>query len=390
MDLYQRYDSTLSADARILLEVARRFADDAATALTAAHRTSEWPGELLKRGCEAGLAGIEVPRAQGGRGLSFGARIRVAEILARADLPFAFAIINHHNVAQCIAAGGSDAALARYVPGMLSGELIGCWGMSEPGAGSDFTAIRTRATRVAGGWRLDGEKRWVANARGAALAMVFAQTAEHDSAGGIACFIVDLRTAGCARVDDDIAGMAPAGIGGLRFDGCLVPEENLLHPPGSGFRQALAGVNRARVHVCAMASGLLHASLSDATRYCAQRQAFGKPLLEHQGLRWQLVDVAQTLEVMRMLTLRGVAAIEAGDDDVIVAAALAKKFSGEQCVPAVAACAQALGAEGTLAARGHARRLLAARAMCIADGSTEMMNERLGASLLQRYAAHET
>ena len=75
---------------------------------------------------------------------------------------------------------------------------------------------------------------------------------------------------------------------------------------------------------------------------------------------------------------------------IIVAAALAKKFSGEQCVPAVAACAQALGAEGTLAARGHARRLLAARAMCIADGSTEMMNERLGASLLQRYAAHET
>ncbi|RSE83272.1 acryloyl-CoA reductase [Achromobacter denitrificans] len=383
-------DAGLSDEALALLRGVAAFARDEVAPLAAAGCGAQpWAGGLIRQACRLGHAGIEIPVEQGGLGLPYRMRARVAEVLAATDFAFAFAFINQHNVALRIAEHGSDAARKRYLPGLLAGDLIGGTAMSEPRAGSDFAAIATRARRRdGGGWILDGEKAWVANAAGGELALVFAQTEPARGSAGIACFIVDLRAPQCERVaGEPLEGLGAAGIGGFRLTGYPAEDSDVLYPPGQGFSMALAGVNKARTHIAAMATGLLDSALRAAVRHASSRQAFGRPIIEQQGLRWSLADVALRLQVLRMLTDRAAGLIDAESDEAVPAAAMAKKYAGDECLDAVSACVQVLGAGGLLPAQGMARRLLAAKALCYADGTTEMMNERIAAGLASRYAS---
>ena len=166
MDASEEFDAALPAPAQHLICAARAFAEQ----VVARHaeeweRERVWPVETLRHACvEPRLAAVEVPTARGGLGLPFRARVRVAEELAKVDFGFAFALINHHNAAARVAEAGTAAAADRYLPRLLSGELIGCTAMSESEAGSDFAAITTTAKAVSGGWLLSGAKRWIGNA----------------------------------------------------------------------------------------------------------------------------------------------------------------------------------------------------------------------------------
>ena len=375
---------TLPPEAAPLLAALRAFAQAEVAPITATHA---WAGPAIRAACAQGLAGIEIPKALGGHGLPYPVRAAAVEALARVDFAFAFAFINHHNAILRIAENASAEARERYVPAMLRGELIGCTAMSEDGAGSDFTAIGMAASRVEGGWRLTGGKQWVGNAVGAEVALVFAQTDAQLGPAGIACFIVRLDTPECRRVaDQPLDGLALAGIGGFELTDSFVPDADVLYPPGQGFKQAMAGVNKARVHIAAMACGLLHSALAQASAYCSARMVAGQPVLNQQGLRWSLVDVSVTHDVLQLLTQRAASLIEARDDAAVEAAATAKLYAGNECLSAVAQCVQALGARGMAEGQGLTRRLLAAKALCLADGSNEVMRERLGASLVRRYA----
>jgi alkylation response protein AidB-like acyl-CoA dehydrogenase len=157
----------------------------------------------------------------------------------------------------------------------------------------------------------------------------------------------------------------------------------VIYPPGEGFKAAMNGVNRARVHVSAMNAGLLDSSLSTALKYGQERKAFNSSLLDFQGLRWSLVDVATDLEALRLLTYRGARLIDAGED-AQEAAAMAKKFGSDRTLQGVAACIQAMGANGLRADYPLARHLAAAKLLTYTDGSTEMMNERIGHLLRKR------
>ncbi|NUA31991.1 acyl-CoA dehydrogenase family protein [Cupriavidus basilensis] len=383
MDLTQEFDQLLDTKARQLITAAREFAVE--TVLPASRLAAgahEWASATIRAACGIGLAGMEIPVALGGHGMRYLVRARVAEELARVDFPFAFALINHHNAAARIAAHGTAVAKDRFLPPMLAGDSVGCTAMSEPEAGSDFAAITTTARRVTDGWRLDGAKRWIANAAGADVLLTFAQTNLAKGAAGIACFIADGRNPGFTRGPlDPFAAMGAAGIGGFTLSAYHVPDDHVLYPPGEGFAQAMAGVNKARTHIAAMACGMVAASLDIALAYARKRKTFGKSLLEHQGLRWSLADVATTLEAMRMFTYRAATLIDQERKEAILAAAMAKKFAGEQCLPAIARCMQAMGAVGMGDDNVPAKHLLAAKAIGFADGTTEMMNERIGAIL---------
>ncbi len=383
-------DVGLSQDARALLRGVADFAQsDVAPLAAAGCREQSWAGDLIRRACRLGYGGIEVPVGEGGLGLPYRMRARVAETLAATDFAFAFAFINQHNVALRIAEHGSAAARARYLPGLLAGDLVGGTAMSEPRAGSDFAAISTQARRRAGGgWILDGEKAWVANAAGGELALMFAQTEPARGPAGIACFIVDLRAPQCERVAGaPLEGLGAAGIAGFRLKGYPVDDSDVLYAPGQGFSMALAGVNKARTHIAAMAAGLLDSALRLAVRHASTRPAFGRPVFEQQGLRWSLADVSMRLQILRMLTDRAAGLIDSGSDEAVAAAAMAKQYAGEESLDAVSACLQVLGASGLLPAQGMARRLLAAKALCFADGTTEMMRERIAAGLASRFAS---
>lgn len=380
--------TALPDDAEALLQKIRAFAQRHVAPLTQRPLTSHaWAGDVIRAACQQGLAGIEIPRQHGGSGFQYSVRAAAAEALARIDFAFAFAFINHHNATLRIAESGSINARERYVPAMLRGELIGCTAMSEENAGSDFTSIKMKARKVEGGWELTGQKKWIANAHGAEVALVFAQTDEKLGPAGIACFIVRLDEQTCRRITDQpLDGLALAGIGGFELNGYVASEDDLLYPPGQGFKQAMAGVNKARVHIAAMASGLLFSALQQATSYSSNRMVSGQPVLNQQGLRWSLVDVSMTHNILTLLTQRAIDLIVEGSDAAVEAAASAKLYAGNECLSAVAQCLQALGAHGMSEGAGLTRKLLAAKALCLADGTNEVMRERLGATISKRYA----
>jgi alkylation response protein AidB-like acyl-CoA dehydrogenase len=376
----------LGAAGAALLEKARRFRREVVAAEAARwERERIVPREALRAAARLGLTGIEVPAEQGGAGAGFLAKTLIAEELARSCMAFAFSLINTQNLAARIARHGSPAQIARYLAPLLAGERIGCTALTEPQAGSDFPAIATEARRVKGGWIIDGEKAWLTNAAIADTVTLYAKTDAAPGSAGIACFLVDLEAPGVTRVGPyALMGGHAIGAGGLRLSGVRVDDDALFYPPGEAFKRALAGINGARTYVAAMCCGMVAESLRVALDYAQRRHTFGKRLLDHQGLRWSLVEVATDLEAARHLTYSAAALIESGADAVL-AAAQAKKFAVRMAQQRLGECMQAMGAEGLREDYPIGRHIASARIAGYVDGSSEMMNERIGALLTRRY-----
>lgn len=337
--------------------------------------------DALAAAAAAGLVAIETPREHGGLGLGFGAKVAVARRIAAADFGVAFSVVNTQNVAARLARHAAPAVAARWVPGLLAGRLVGCTALTEPQAGSDFAAITTRAQRVAGGWRIDGAKAWITHGAEADVAIAYVQTDPAARGRGIAGFVIDLHRAGVGRgAPYPIDGPQPIGAGGFELQGYAATGDELLFPPGDGFKAALAGVNGARTYVAAMCCGMVAQALQVAREHGARRQAFGAPLQAHQGWRWRIAEAATDLAASDALVDLAVRRIEAGDDAVLAAAQakLAATRMAERQLPQLA---QAMGAEGLRDVHPFGRHLLAARVASFVDGSTEMLLERIAATL---------
>ncbi len=374
------------------LETARRFRREIVEPNAAQWEAEKrQPVAALKQAADAGLMRIETPVEAGGFGLSFLTKLALCEDMSRADMPFIFALINTQNVASRLSATSNPHHQADYVPRILSGDLFAATALSEPGAGSDFAGITTRATKVDGGWELTGEKGWITNSEIANLFVTYAQCKPlgDPDAGwrGVGSFLVDATRPGFTRVDPyALSGGHGIGAGGFKLDRYFVADEDVLGGPGDGFKSAMSGVNGARVYVAAMCAGLVADALEKAVSYGATRNAFGGPLLNHQGLKWSLADVATELEAMRTLTQAAGVLIEEGGN-AVTRAAQAKKFATERAVTLIEACIQAMGANGLREEHGLGRHLISAKILAYTDGSIEMMNERIGAALQKEYTS---
>ena len=380
-------DLNFTAEETSLIDAAKSFRDR-----TVAPNAARWererrmPVEALREAAAIGLTGIEVPRDMGGQGARFSVKVRIAEEMSQACMAFAFSLINTQNMAAKIARSGKPALRERHLPALLRAERIGATALTEPGAGSDFAAIKTRAEKLAGGWRLSGEKAWITNAAFADLVLTYAQTDPAQGARGIAGFLVDATRPGFTRKPPfALMGGHAIGTGGFALEGCFVADEEVLHPAGEGFKEAMRLINGARTYVAAMCSGMLTGALQTALRYGAQRQAFGKALIEHQGLKWKLAEVATDLEAVRLLAYKAAAIIDRGGD-AMLAAAQAKQFAGRVVVERLSDCMQAMGAEGLRENYPIGRHIASGRIANYVDGTTEMQSERIGAVLLSHYA----
>ena len=337
--------------------------------------------EAIGAAAELGLCRIEVPPEHGGLGLPFSAKARIAETLAGADFGFAFSLINTGNIATKLAREASPEVIARWVPDLMAGRVIGCTALTEPGAGSDFAAIRTRAVRVAGGWRIDGEKAWITNAAEADVAVLYAQTEPGSGGRGIAGFVIDAHRAGFVRRPAfELAGQHAIGTGGFALDGYLATDAELLQPPGRAFKAALASINGARTYVAAMCCGMLGEALRIAQAHGDARHTFGVPLADHQGWRWIVAEASAELAACRLQVLDAAARIDAGADAQL-AAAQAKLVATRTAERQLPRLAQAMGAEGLREAHPFGRHMNGARVASFVDGSSEMLLERIAAVL---------
>jgi alkylation response protein AidB-like acyl-CoA dehydrogenase len=330
---------------------------------------------------QVGLLGLQVPPAQGGLGISFRCKAQVADLLAAADFGVAMSLINTHNVAEQLVRLGQPALAQRYLTDLMAGRLIACTALTESTAGSDFSAIRSFATPVAGGWRLDGDKTWITNAVHADLVVVYAQTAVGAKGRGIAAFLVDTRRAGFQRSSVDPMGpVASIAAGGFSLQGYVCTDNEMVSPPGQAFNDILGAINGARTYVAAMCCGMVEDALQTVNRWGAVRTAFGGPLHSHQGWRWGLADAANDLEAARALVDQAAALIDAGAD-AQSASAHAKVFATRMARKHIAALMHAMGAEGLGADYPFTRHLAAAQLAGLVDGSTEMLLERIAKDL---------
>ena len=337
--------------------------------------------EALAAAVALGLTRLQVPLAAGGLDFSFACKAELAEVLAGGDFGFTMSLINTHNVAAKLARDAAPAVAARYLPDLVAGRRLGCTALTEPGAGSDFAAITTLATRCDGGWRINGAKAWITNAAEADVVVLFAQTEPGSGGRGIAGFLVDGQRAGFVREPAyALGGQHSIGTGGFRLTDYLASDDELLHPPGQAFKAALGSINGARTYIAAMCNGMVADALQVAWAYGQQRSSFGQRLTDHQGWRWRLAEAASELAACRLMVSRAAELIDAGQATgapAQLAAAQAKLLACRMADRQLPALAQAMGAEGLREQHPFARHLLGARVAGFVDGSTEMLLERI-------------
>ncbi|MGL5361373.1 MAG: acyl-CoA dehydrogenase family protein [Bosea sp. (in: a-proteobacteria)] len=364
--------------ARFLAEV-RTFAHDhvAPNAAGWAREHMDAP-DIGLRAADFGLTRVEVPVASGGLGLGFRAKAEACAIIAATDFGLAMSLVNTHNVAKRIATTAPETVAKALLPDLLSGRAAACTALTEVDAGSDVTAMRCTAEKVAGGWLLSGEKIWIVNARHAALSIVYAQTAQPGHGAGIGAFLVDLTEPTCKRFAVE-AGFSQAsiGTGGFRLNRCFVPDERLLLPPGTAFKAILEEINGARIYVAAMCCAMVSASLRLAQAYGERRHTFGKPLNQHPTWREPLASCATALAASWALVETAIDATERGADTRHLAAA-AKVNAVNLAQAELPRLLHAMGAEGLRDTYPFTRHIGAAQIAALTDGSTAMLLDRLG------------
>src|SRR5689334_15840322 len=230
-------DEVLTSEERAVVARAKSFAEEHVAPNAARWEWERrYPLDTIKAACAANLHTIELAKKHGGQGLSFSCKLRAFEEISKHDFAFAFALINHHNACARFARDGSPGHVARLLPRMIAGDLIGCAGLSEPGVGSDFGGIEMMAVRAQGGWTLNGAKAWITNAAVAGLSVAYAQTDPSQGYRGIACFAIEAERAGFHRDKPfELHGGHAIGVGGFRLADYFAPDEAVLHPPGQAF-----------------------------------------------------------------------------------------------------------------------------------------------------------
>jgi alkylation response protein AidB-like acyl-CoA dehydrogenase len=295
--------------------------------------------------------------------------------LAAADFGFAMSLINTQNVGLRLCLSAEASIRDQYLPRILSGDISACTALTEPGAGSDFGAVTTRATETASGWRISGEKTWIINGRHAGLAVVFAQCSETGGASGIGGFLVDLDRPEVRRYAID-AGFAQTSMATGGFVLNDVTAEALLLPPGGAFKSILTEINAARTYVAAMCNAMLGAAITQAAEYGARRQSFGKSLDQHAAWRQPLGTAQTDLAATRALTARAVDLIADGADAQL-AAAEAKIAAVEAAQRHIPHMLHAMGAVGLLPDYCFTRHIAAAHIAGFTDGATSILRDRV-------------
>lgn len=355
--------------------------------------TRDSSSKFFRLAAQKGLTGVEVPVESGGSGASFKCKALIAEILAGADFGFAMSIINTHNVANNIArsndtnapddtsasadTSASDAKRSALVSALLAADNIACTALTEPHAGSDFSAITTLAKPHGQGWRIDGEKSWIINASVADWVLTYVQTKPGAGAAGIAAFLIDANRPGFIR-NEHFGSEAASSLGtsSFKLDAYIASPQELIHPAGLAFKRALHSINGARIYVAAMCCGMAAECLRITTEYGATRQAFGSSLQEHQGWRWRIADAAIDLEAAQQMVRAASRALDDGQP-VVDLASKAKVFATRMAEKHTAAMLHAMGANGLRDEYPFVRHMTAAQIASFTDGSTEMLLERI-------------
>jgi alkylation response protein AidB-like acyl-CoA dehydrogenase len=377
-------DFELSEEQQLLRKTVRDFAEK-----EIGPHSREWdeaqafPRDVFAKLAELGLMGVCWPAEYGGSELGTLDWALVMEEMARVDAGVALSLAAHHSLASAhLNLAGSEEQKARYLAPLARGEAVGCWGLTEPGSGSDAGGMRTTAVRDGDHWVLDGSKSFITNGGVADTAIVIAVTDREKGSKGISAFVVERGTPGFrSGKKEDKLGVRSSDTSELILEGCRIPADQIVGEEGRGFIDTLQILDKGRVGIAAFSVGIAQAALEASIRYAREREQFGHALAQFQAIQFKIADMATQVAASRLLTWRSAALADAGRTHT-AESSMAKLFASEAAVQIALEAIQIHGGYGYLKDYPVERHLRDAKLGTIGEGTSEVQRMVIARQLL--------
>jgi butyryl-CoA dehydrogenase len=373
----------LGAEHELLRDAVRKFARERLAPNAARwDRERHFPREELKAAGAMGLYGVAIPEQWGGAGMDYTALALACEEISAGDGATATIVAVNNLVAGILNGYGSPEQKERFLKPLARGQMLGAFCLTEPQAGSDASAIVTRAEKRNGDYVLNGVKQFITSGKNADVAVVFAVTDKAAGKKGISAFLVPTSTPGyvVARIEDK-AGQHASDTAQIVLESCRVPAASRLGDEGLGYRIALANLESGRINVAAQAVGMARAALEAASAYALERKSFGKPLAEHQAVAFRLADMATSVEAGRQLYLHAAQLRDAGRP-CLKEASMAKLFASEAAERVCSDAIQIHGGYGYVADFPVERIWRDVRVCKIYEGASDIQRMVIGRALV--------
>lgn len=378
-------DYLLSEEQKMIRDMIEQFAREKIKPL-ARHgdQSGEYPAKLIEEMAALGIMGIPYPEEYGGAGGDNISYMLVVEAISRYCAATGVIVSAHTSLAvEPIWLFGSEEQKMKYIPPLCSGEKLGCFALTEPQAGSDAANVKLSARPVGEKWVLNGTKQFVTNSVQADIAIVFAATEPEKKSHGITAFIVEKGTQGFKiGKQEEKLGIRASSTAELVFEECAIPKENRLGELNKGFKVAMVTLDGGRIGIAAQALGIARGSIEDSLEYAGERQQFGRPIIQFQGLKWYLAEMATEYEAAWLLTYRAALMKDRGMPHT-KEAAMAKLKASEVAELCASKAVQIHGGYGYTKEYDPERYFRDSKITQIYEGTSEIMREVIAGYLLR-------
>lgn len=346
-------------------------------------RTHEFPWANFRLLAQQGYLCMQIPEEYGGAGLDYVSYAIVTEELARACASTSVIFEVHNSLhSEAIFQFGTEEQRQKYLPRLASGEILGAYALTEPGAGSDAGSIKTRAVLDGDHYVLNGQKTFITSGGQADNYIVMASTDPSKGSRGISAFIIEKGTPGMSfGKPEEKMGIRASHTTDIFFNDCRVPRENLLGKEGEGFKIALASLDGGRIGIAAQAVGITQAALDLATQYAKTRVQFGQPIANFQAIQWKLADMATDLDAARLLLYRA-AFLRSQGVRATKEISMAKMFASDMAMKHTVEAVQILGGYGFMTEYKVERLMRDAKITQIYEGTNEIQRMVIARQLL--------
>jgi alkylation response protein AidB-like acyl-CoA dehydrogenase len=373
-------DFELTDEQRLVRDTARDFADNEILPRARENdRSGTFDTELVKKLADIGFIGPILPEEYGGRGIDYRTYGLIVEEIGRADSSARTVVsVNTSLVGSAIAKWGSEQQKQRFIPGICSGEAMGCFGLTEPDTGSDAANLSTRAEKIDGGWKISGQKQWISLGNHAAFALIFAQTDPELGHRGLGAFLVPTDSPGFSASEiHGKLGLHASDTAELALDGVEVGDDALLGAVGDGFKVAMTALDSGRFSVSAGCVGICQGCVDASTAYAKEREQFGRPIAAFQLVQAMIADMVVDVHAARGLVWKAAWLKDTGQPNTLETS-VAKLFSTEAAIRSANTAIQVHGGAGYVDDHPVERYLRDARVTTLYEGTSQIQKLIIG------------
>lgn len=378
-------DYLLTEEQTMIRDLARQITDEKIRPVAAEYdRSEKFPWDIMKVIAQSDLFGVYIEEQYGGMGGGILELCLATEEFSKGCAGIAICYSASALGAYPIILAGNDQQKKKYLPAIAKGEKLGAFGLTEPAAGSDASALQTTAEKKGDHYILNGVKHFITNGGDAEIYTIIAMTDKSRGARGASLFVVEKGTPGFSfGKKEDKMGIRASSTRELIFDNCKVPAENLLGKEGMGFIFAMRTFDMSRPGIGAQAVGIAQGALDEALKYAKQRKQFEKSIASFQGIQWMLADMATEVEAARALVYASAREVNAGVKDVGVHSAMAKMYASDVAMRVATDAVQIFGGYGYMKEYPAEKYMRDAKITQIYEGTNQIQRNIIGLGLLR-------